>query len=416
LPRRRQLNKFGGVPAEVVKLSAAVDVLKTGLFYSIRGWGARATSWQIESNELAGYTNEPEVWSDLANVLLSTYGGMHVALALVDSGFRPDKPGEGPTNVVYDFCSRFRRFVKPTKGYTTLAAPIMRGKGKVTVPGRGLAVQLELVRLDTDFWKSPLYERLAWPVNQPGGFWLSSDATDDYCRQLVSEVRKLTPSAQAAMDLGLAPQSLPRLRGYERSGRASACRAENSARRSTARRLRRRARRRYPIAATGITGGAGGATASNRSARAHGQLGGAFQPHLNEGHHPCWKRSNAGFAGSCGDRPRAARARKGPSCATTRRRIWRRGKRPTTIRIGQRSNRISPWSTAPRSTKRLGPVRRPYRYHRLKQVGGSTSSSPWIHKIYFKCAPGAYAADATCRRGRRCGAARTPTGRGRRRP
>jgi hypothetical protein len=35
-----------------------------------------------------------------------------------------------------------------------------------------------------------------------------------------------------------------------------------------------------------------------------------------------------------------------------------------------------------------------YRYHRLKQVGGSTSSSPWIHEIYFKCAPGAYAADA----------------------
>jgi hypothetical protein len=35
-----------------------------------------------------------------------------------------------------------------------------------------------------------------------------------------------------------------------------------------------------------------------------------------------------------------------------------------------------------------------YRYHRLKQVGGSTSSSPWVHEIYFKCAPGAYAADA----------------------
>jgi hypothetical protein len=46
----------------------------------------------------------------------------------------------------------------------------MRGKGKVTVPGCGLAVQLELVRLDTDFWKSRLHERLAWPVDQPGGF------------------------------------------------------------------------------------------------------------------------------------------------------------------------------------------------------------------------------------------------------
>lgn len=194
--QRRMPHRFGEVPADVVKVTAAVDVQKTGLFYSIRGWGARATSWQIESGELAGFTNEPEVWSDLANVLLSTYGDMHVALALIDSGFRPNKPGEGPTNVVYDFCHRFRRFAKPTKGYDTLAAPIMRGKGKVAIPGRGVSVSMELVRLDSDFWKSRLLERLSWPVDQPGGFWLSRDATDDYCRQLVSEVRKVKPSGK----------------------------------------------------------------------------------------------------------------------------------------------------------------------------------------------------------------------------
>lgn len=189
--QRRLPHRFGEVPAEVMRLTAAVDVQKTGLVYSIRGWGARASSWQIESGELAGYTNEPEVWSDLANVLLSTYGDMHVSLALIDSGFRPNKPNEGPANVVYDFCHRFRRFVKPTKGYATLDAPIKRGKGKVTIPGRGFTTTLELVRLDTDFWKSRLHERLSWPTEQPGGFWLAADATDDYCRQLVSEVRKV---------------------------------------------------------------------------------------------------------------------------------------------------------------------------------------------------------------------------------
>ena len=193
---RRMPHKFGEVPVEVVRVTAAVDVQKTGLFYSIRGWGARATSWQIESGELAGYTNEPEVWGDLANVLLSTYGDMHVSLALVDSGFRPNKPNEGPTNVVYDFCHRFRRFVKPTKGYATLDAPCKKTKTKLTIPGRGLTVSLELVRLDTDFWKSRLHERLSWPPEQPGGFWLSRDATDDYCRQLVSEVRKVAPTGK----------------------------------------------------------------------------------------------------------------------------------------------------------------------------------------------------------------------------
>jgi phage terminase large subunit GpA-like protein len=196
IARRRQPHRFGEVPLEVIKLSAAVDVQSNGFFYSIRGWGARASSWQIESGELAGFTNEPEVWGDLANVLTDTYGGLPIALALIDSGFRPNKPNEGPTNVVYDFCRRFRRFVKPTKGFDTLSAPCMRGKAKVTVPGSKIPVTLELVRLDSDFWKSRLLERLSWPEDQPGGFMLAADATDDYCQQLVSEVRKLTPSGK----------------------------------------------------------------------------------------------------------------------------------------------------------------------------------------------------------------------------
>jgi phage terminase large subunit GpA-like protein len=196
IARRRLPHRFGEVPDGVQRLTATVDVGKNYLCYSIRGWGARASSWQILSDELHGFTNEPEIWNDLANVLLDTYGGLPISLALIDSGFRVNKIDEGPTNVVYDFCRRFTRFVRPTKGYAVLDAPIKRGKAKVTIPGRKIQVQLELVRLDTDFWKSRLCERLAWPTDSPGGFWLSADATDDYCKQLVSEVRKLSPSGK----------------------------------------------------------------------------------------------------------------------------------------------------------------------------------------------------------------------------
>jgi hypothetical protein len=35
-----------------------------------------------------------------------------------------------------------------------------------------------------------------------------------------------------------------------------------------------------------------------------------------------------------------------------------------------------------------------YRHYRLRQTGGSTSSSPWIQEIFFKCAPSPYLADA----------------------
>ena len=66
---RKLTYKFGELPPEVVKLTGSADIQPNAIFYSIRGWGARATSWQIESNEIAGFTDEEEVWNDLAHVV-----------------------------------------------------------------------------------------------------------------------------------------------------------------------------------------------------------------------------------------------------------------------------------------------------------------------------------------------------------
>lgn len=192
----RDARKAGEVPDTVVRLSCAIDVQKTGLFYSIRGWGGRATSWLIEYGELGGFTDEAEVWADCAAMLHDAYGGLPISLALVDSGFRPNKISEGSANVVYDFCRRFPRLVRPTKGFATLTAPLMRSKTKVSIPGRTSPVRLELVRLDTDFWKTRVHARLEWPVGTPGAFHLHGEASEDYCKQLVSEIRKVTPSGK----------------------------------------------------------------------------------------------------------------------------------------------------------------------------------------------------------------------------
>lgn len=192
--RLRQPHYMGEVPKDVIRLTAAVDVQKYGFYYSIRGWGARASSWQIESGTLQGLTNEPAIWTDLAQLIMQTWGDMPLSLVLIDSGFRPNKPDEGPVNIVYEFCRRFRRFVRPTKGYASLTDPIKRSKIKVAIPGIKLQPTLELVRLDTDYWKSRVLERLSWPEDQAGGFLLAADASDDYCKQLVSEVRKTTAS------------------------------------------------------------------------------------------------------------------------------------------------------------------------------------------------------------------------------
>ena len=189
--KRRGVHHFGEVPAEVQRLTCAIDVGKRGVIYSIRGWGGRASSWQIESGEIAGYTDSPEVWADVATLITSTFANLPISIVLIDSGFRPNKEGEASANAVYQFCRRFSRIARPTKGYLTLTAPIIRTRTKVAIPGRSLTTTIELVRLDTDFWKSRVHDRFAWPEDQPGGITLSVDATDDYCRQIVSEVRRV---------------------------------------------------------------------------------------------------------------------------------------------------------------------------------------------------------------------------------
>ena len=59
----------------------------------------------------------------------------------------------------------------------------------VDIKGRSSKFGLDLVRLDTDFLKSWVHQRLRWPVDQPGGWHLPSDATEAYCKQIVSEAR-----------------------------------------------------------------------------------------------------------------------------------------------------------------------------------------------------------------------------------
>ena len=185
----RGVHQMGEVPAEVHRLTCAIDVQKRGVFYAIRGWGGRATSFVVDAGEIAGFTDDAEVWTDVAHLITGMIAGLPLSLVLIDSGFRPGKTNEGSANAVYQFCRRFPRLTRPTKGYASLMAPIIRTRTKVAIPGRGLTATLELVRLDTDFWKSRLHERLAWPEGQPGGMTLAGDCTVDYCKQLVSERR-----------------------------------------------------------------------------------------------------------------------------------------------------------------------------------------------------------------------------------
>lgn len=186
----------GELPSGVRYLTLAVDVQKNRLVYTIRGWGAFATSWLIDFGELIGPTTEQAVWDELALLLTSPIGDMSIWRCFIDSGFRPGKPITLPINKVYEFCRRFPRLVWPTKGRAVQDKPLIMKKIEVTQRGDTKKYGLDLIWLDTDYCKSWVHERIRWEAESPGAWYLPENTTDDYCKQIVAEARVKKPNGQ----------------------------------------------------------------------------------------------------------------------------------------------------------------------------------------------------------------------------
>lgn len=188
---KRQPYRLGEVPREVLRLVAGVDVGKNDLWYVIRGFGARGASWLIDRGHLLGPTDGEDIWDDLADALTSSYGGLHVQKAMVDSGFRPDRPDAGEAHRVYDFARRYSWLVTPTKGRATRTTPLTVAKHEVTPKGKAAKFSVDLATVDTDFFKSLVTSRIITEVGRPGSFHLPQDIDDEYCRHMISEAREL---------------------------------------------------------------------------------------------------------------------------------------------------------------------------------------------------------------------------------
>ncbi len=182
------------VPDGVLFITAGVDVQKNRLVYSVRGWGARSESWLITCGELWGETSQDDVWTDLSDLLGSTFDGLPVARMFVDAGYRPGKKDIVPQHMVYEFARRNHRRVFATKGFDTRSTPLSVSRIDVKANGSRATFGLDLVRIDTDFMKSWVHERLKWPSGQPGGWHLFETVPEEWCRQVVSEARVKKPS------------------------------------------------------------------------------------------------------------------------------------------------------------------------------------------------------------------------------
>ena len=188
----------GEVPDGVRVLTAGVDVQKNRLVYVVRGWGAHGTSWLVDHGELWGHTAEAEVWDRLDELLEYPFAGLRVRMALIDSGFRPMKAEKGPEHIVYEFCRRHQRNTRPSKGYDTLSSGALTiSHIEVAPDGAKAKYGLDLVRVNTDWCKLWVHERIRWPKDQPGAFFTPLDVSESYQFQLVSEARLRTAAGKA---------------------------------------------------------------------------------------------------------------------------------------------------------------------------------------------------------------------------
>jgi len=185
------------VPDGVQKITMGVDVQKNGLFYVIQGWGFNSESWLLDHDFIAGETEHEAVWAGLRSIITGALGQRRIDRCFIDSGYRPGDVQRRPDHAVYSFCRSLPGQVFPTKGQDTMDTPVRFVSLDFTVGGRVIKQGVKLFHLNTDYFKRWLHGRIRWPKDQPGGWHLHVQTTEDFCRQIVSEELLLKASGRS---------------------------------------------------------------------------------------------------------------------------------------------------------------------------------------------------------------------------
>ena len=165
------------VPEGVIRLIAGADVQKNRIYYVIRGWGPRRTSWLIREGvcatfeELYAFCSEPYYRKNSAEYL-------NVELLAIDSGYR--------TFEVYDFARAYPGVV-PCKGQVSMDTTYRPKDISYSRPGRAKKARVTLWHINTSAWKEAMYRLMKIEQGEPGAWYVHSEVTDDYCKQVTSE-------------------------------------------------------------------------------------------------------------------------------------------------------------------------------------------------------------------------------------
>ena len=183
-PLYRRREEYSGVPADVLCITAGIDVQKDRLEAHFVGWGVGAESWSLAYRIYMGDPVRNEVWEDLYGDLeeglpLEDDGAitMPVIQALVDSGYH--------TMEVYAQVRSYgERILMACKGMSTVGAPL------VSVPKvKDKEHKVRIVRVGVNNGKDTLYSRLAMEEAGAGfvHFPISESHDYEFFRQLTSE-------------------------------------------------------------------------------------------------------------------------------------------------------------------------------------------------------------------------------------
>ncbi|WP_025322272.1 terminase gpA endonuclease subunit [Deferrisoma camini] len=172
----------GLVPAEAAALVVGIDTQDDGFWYEIRAFAAvTLTSWLVRYGFVTA-------WEDLERVVLhDRYRDpegqeLTVQLGLQDSGGHR-------TAEVYDWCRRVR-VVRPSRGEQRMRTPIAYSKID-TYPGSTKPIPggVQLVRVNTTYFKDALSARLQVAPADPGAWLLHAETAEDYARHYTAEYR-----------------------------------------------------------------------------------------------------------------------------------------------------------------------------------------------------------------------------------
>lgn len=187
----------GVCPDWVSLIIATADTQKDFFKVVIRAWGAGSRS------RLLAY-GRVETFEDLKRVCLeSTFGfedtelpRLRARMLLIDAGGGAAGETEEGTRTfqVYKFAAKDSARILALHGHggrRPMAMPFQIRKAKYTPPGTNIKIDQVYLRVNTDYYKNVLADRIAGPVDAPDAWELHKDVALDYQVELASEHKVL---------------------------------------------------------------------------------------------------------------------------------------------------------------------------------------------------------------------------------